>query len=121
MQTMKQETTIFRALSDQTRLRLAIILAIKGETCVCMLAAALGEKDYNISRHLGTLKAAGLVDVRREGLWMYYRLTDSPTPLTISLIDFFRLQVRNNPTVLGDLARMETYECCKALPDADCR
>jgi len=115
---MQTETAIFKALSDPTRLRLAVLLAIKGETCVCKLAAALGERDYNVSRHLGILRAAGLVETRREGLWMYYRLTDNPTELETDLIESFRNNFRADPTLLGDLKRMDEYVVCAASSDS---
>ena len=114
---MQKETAIFKALSDPTRLRLAILLAIKGETCVCKLAAALGVKDYNISRHLGILRVAGLVETRREGLWMYYRLTDNPTPLQTNLIESFRNNFSDDPTLQDDLKRMDEYGVCTASSD----
>jgi ArsR family transcriptional regulator, arsenate/arsenite/antimonite-responsive transcriptional repressor len=115
---MQQETAIFKALSDPTRLRLAVLLAIRGETCVCKLAAALGEKDYNVSRHLGILRAAGLVETRRDGLWMYYRLTDNPTPLKTDLFESFRNNFREDSTVLGDLKRMDEYGVCASSSDS---
>jgi ArsR family transcriptional regulator len=115
---MQNEMAIFKALSDPTRLRLAVLLAIKGETCVCKLAAALDEKDYNVSRHLGILRTAGLVETRREGLWMYYRLTDNPTALETDLFASFRNNFRADPTLQGDLKRMEEYGVCAASSDS---
>ena len=65
--------TLLHALGDKTRLRLLNILA-GGELCVCYLVEILGESQPKISRHLGTLRRAGLVAARREGKWMHYRL-----------------------------------------------
>jgi len=65
---------LFRALSDQTRLRLLLLLAAEGELCVCELTHALGEIQPKISRHLAMLREAGIVLDRREGLWIHYRL-----------------------------------------------
>ena len=64
----------FKALADPTRLRLLMLLAREGELCVCELTHALREIQPKISRHLGLLRAAGLVQDRREGQWIYYRL-----------------------------------------------
>jgi DNA-binding transcriptional ArsR family regulator len=66
-------TTIFKALSDETRLR--IYLLLKHELCVCQIQVALGMSQTKISRHLTVLRNAGLVDARRDGLWMYYSRT----------------------------------------------
>lgn len=64
---------LFRALGDETRLRITALLSI-GELCVCHLQAALGCSQPKVSRHLGVLRAAGVVEARREGGWVHYRL-----------------------------------------------
>jgi ArsR family transcriptional regulator, arsenate/arsenite/antimonite-responsive transcriptional repressor len=65
---------LFRALADPTRLRLLRLLG-RGELCVCDLMAILRLPQARTSRHLGTLKKAGLVKSRKDGLWSYYSLT----------------------------------------------
>ncbi len=64
---------LFKALSDQTRLRIVALLS-HGELCVCHVQAALKLPQPNVSRQLGILRSAGLVEDRREGSWVYYRL-----------------------------------------------
>lgn len=64
----------FKALADPTRLRVLMLLAHEGELCVCELTHALAEIQPKISRHLGLLRTAGLVQDRREGQWIYYRI-----------------------------------------------
>lgn len=66
---------LFRALGDETRLRIVALLA-HGELCVCHLESALELTQPNASRQLGILKMAGVVDSRRDGTWVYYRLAD---------------------------------------------
>lgn len=63
----------FRALGDETRLRLIDLLR-EGEQCVCHLTDALGTGQSRLSFHLKTLKDAGLVTDRRQGRWVYYAL-----------------------------------------------
>jgi ArsR family transcriptional regulator len=63
----------FAALSDQTRLRLLNLMK-NGEICVCYLQEVLKTNQPKISRHLAYLKRAGLVEARRDGKWMHYRL-----------------------------------------------
>ena len=63
----------FRALGDETRLRIVALLS-HGELCVCHFQEALGLSQPNISRHLAVLRAAGIVEDRRKGNWVYYRL-----------------------------------------------
>src|SRR6185295_15168390 len=66
-------TRVFRALGDETRLRIVALLS-HGELCVCHLETALDLNQPNASRQLGILKAAGIVDSRRDGTWVYYSL-----------------------------------------------
>jgi ArsR family transcriptional regulator, arsenate/arsenite/antimonite-responsive transcriptional repressor len=68
-------TRAFRALGDETRVRILALL-VHGELCVCHLEAGLGISQPNCSRQLGILKAAGLVESRRDGSWVYYRITE---------------------------------------------
>ena len=65
---------LFRALGDETRLRIVALLT-HGELCVCHLETALELTQPTASRHLGVLRAAGVVEPRREGSWIYYRLS----------------------------------------------
>jgi ArsR family transcriptional regulator len=78
---MEQYTQIFKTLSDPTRLRILRLLLDAGtELCVCELVDSLEEPQYNISKHVSALKAAGLLQSRKEGRWVYYRpqKTDGP-------------------------------------------
>ena len=65
----------FKALSDETRLQIMTLLLHREELCVCDFVGALGLTQSKASRHLRYLYHAGLVKDRREGLWMYYRLS----------------------------------------------
>lgn len=66
-------TKLFRALGDETRLRIVALLS-HGELCVCHLENALDLSQPNVSRQLGILRSSGILDARREGSWMYYSL-----------------------------------------------
>lgn len=70
---MKDVSRLLDALTDPTRLRLLRLLR-RQELCVCELMDALRMPQYKISRHLRTLRAVGLVEARRDGRWMHYRL-----------------------------------------------
>jgi len=65
---------VLRALSDETRLRCLLLMQQEGELCVCELTHALGIIQPKVSRHLATLRQAGIVADRRQGQWIYYRL-----------------------------------------------
>ena len=64
---------LFKALGDDTRLRIVALLT-HGELCVCHVQDALGLTQPNASRQLGILKNAGVVESRRNGTWTYYKL-----------------------------------------------
>ena len=70
---MKKTIELFKALADPTRLRIIKLLE-NGELCVCQLTAALRMGQSRISRHLSILKQAGLIEDRRAGKWVHYRL-----------------------------------------------
>ncbi|MFZ5907342.1 MAG: ArsR/SmtB family transcription factor [Nitrospirota bacterium] len=73
---MKDLVQIYKALSDETRLRIIKLLE-HGELCVCDIVASLDIIQPKVSFHLGVLKEAGLVKDRRVGKWIHYRLDDS--------------------------------------------
>lgn len=108
---MDREASFLKALGEPTRLRLATLLAMQGETCVCHLAAALHEADFKISRHLGVLKAAGIVEARREGTWMHYRLCEPDGPLATTLQRCLSECFGSHPTIKQDLKRL-SKSCC---------
>lgn len=65
---------MLKALSDPTRLRIVHLLNGRDELCVCEIVDALEVPQYSVSRHLGVLKAAGVVRDWRQGKWMHYAL-----------------------------------------------
>nr|WP_256835023.1 metalloregulator ArsR/SmtB family transcription factor [Pseudomonas oleovorans] len=65
---------LFKSLADETRARAVLLIADQGELCVCELVCALGDSQPKISRHLAQLRSSGLLQDRRQGQWVYYRL-----------------------------------------------
>ena len=78
--------TVFKALADQTRLRILGLLAA-GEVCVCEIHDSLQIPQPTASRHLAYLKRAGLVTDRREGLWVHYRLATPSDEVLRTVLD----------------------------------
>ena len=76
----------FKALSDETRLRIMALLMENEELCVCDFVGALGETQSKVSRHLRYLYHAGLVEDRREGLWMHYRISPDLAPEQATIV-----------------------------------
>ncbi|HKJ71208.1 MAG TPA: metalloregulator ArsR/SmtB family transcription factor [Gammaproteobacteria bacterium] len=79
--------TFFRALGDDTRLRCLALLHAEGELCVCELTYALDQAQPKVSRHLGQLRQAGVVDSHRRGTWMHYRLHPELPDWAAAVID----------------------------------
>ncbi len=73
---MEKLLLIFKALSEETRLRILKLLE-NGELCVCDITDALDMTQPNISFHLGMLKEAGLIKDRKNGRWIHYSLDES--------------------------------------------
>ena len=76
----------FKALADQTRLRILGLLRT-GEICVCDIHGSLGLPQPTVSRHLAYLRKSGLVATRKDGLWVHYRLAALPDPVMQALLD----------------------------------
>ena len=83
---MKEFIAITKALADESRVRLLLALEER-ELCVCQLIELLGLAPSTVSKHMSILKQAGLVDMRKEGRWAYYRVAggDSPVSVTAAL------------------------------------
>ena len=84
---MNDLADIFKALSDETRLQIVTLLLEREELCVCDFVGALGLTQSKASRHLRYLYHAGLVEDRREGLWMHYRISPHLSAEQATIID----------------------------------
>lgn len=78
-------TSVYAALADSTRLRILSLLG-DGEICVCHIHASLDVPQPTASRHLAYLRKSGLVEARREGIWMHYRLAPLDNPVVASVV-----------------------------------
>lgn len=65
---------VFKCLSDETRARMTLLITSEGELCVCELTTALELSQPKISRHLSQLRSCAILEDRRQGQWVYYRL-----------------------------------------------
>jgi ArsR family transcriptional regulator len=109
---MVQLSTRFAALADPTRLRLLHLLQA-GEICVCFLQEVLQTNQPKISRHLAYLKRAGLVDARRDGKWMHYKIKKQSAEVTRILNEALR-QVAREPEARRDMAKLKKLQCPSA-------
>ncbi|HET7618594.1 MAG TPA: metalloregulator ArsR/SmtB family transcription factor [Vicinamibacterales bacterium] len=97
--------TLFKALADATRLRILGLL-LTGEVCVCHIHESLREPQPKVSRHLAYLRRTGLVDTRRDGLWVHYRLARVADPVLSTIVDAVRHALAHTDVVRRDGERL---------------
>jgi ArsR family transcriptional regulator, arsenate/arsenite/antimonite-responsive transcriptional repressor len=107
---------VFQALGDTTRLRILGLL-LTGEVCVCHIHESLGVSQPKASRHLAYLRRSGLVETRKQGLWVYYRLAESGDSLIRTIRDVVSHALGHLPPIRRDAARLQKKTGC-CLPDA---
>src|ERR1043166_5275026 len=108
---LQAAASVFKALSDPTRLRLLGLL-LTGEVCVCHIHETLRISQPKASRHLAYLRAAGLVDARRDGLWMHYKLSGPSHPIPQSIAEIVRHALTHLETVQKDAGRLHKKTGC---------
>lgn len=108
--------TLFKALADGTRLRILGLL-LTGEVCVCDIHESLKIPQPKASRHLAYLRKSGLVDTRRDGLWIHYRLGTFADPVMTAIVDAVRHALAHTDTVRRDAERLHKKTgCCVPTP-----
>jgi len=97
---------VFKALADKTRLRILALLGAN-EVCVCHIHDSLGLPQPTVSRHLAYLRKCGLVDVRRDGVWMHYRVAASLDPVVQKVVSASIVALLEMPTTNQDRKHFE--------------
>jgi ArsR family transcriptional regulator len=105
---------LFKALADPTRIRILGLLTA-GEICVCHIHESLRLPQPLVSRHLAYLRRAGLVETRKEGLWVHYRMASPRDGLTRTLLDAVKHLIGHLSTVAKDAKRLEKKTGCCAV------
>jgi ArsR family transcriptional regulator len=106
---------LFLALSDRTRLRL-LSLMLDGEVCVCFFVEVLQAPQPTISRHLAYLRNAGIVQARREGKWMHYRIVEPKDPHALRIFREVCVWLREQPEMQRDRERLIRFCCAPRVP-----
>ena len=103
--------SFFKALADPIRLRIVHLLTMQQELCVCHFMEVFDLPQSSISRHLSTLRNAGLVISRRDKLWVHYRLAiQQPSPyagIINELATFHQIE----PILAEDMQRVKKISC----------
>lgn len=113
---MVEMETLFKALADETRLRILGLL-LTGEVCVCDIHESLRVPQSKASRHLAYLRRSGLVETRRDGLWIHYRLGRLDDPVLSAIVDAVRHALTHVDVVHKDAERLQKRTgCCVPTP-----
>ena len=119
---MADTVQVFKALGDETRLRILNLLR-QGELCVCDIMKVLGIPQSKASRHLAQLRATGLVTDRREGRWMHYTLATAGGALQRCLLACLLEAGKELPRTASDLRALERLrlrgELCAQRPPSN--
>jgi len=117
--TMRQFMNITKGLADDNRVR--TLLALRdGELCVCQITELFGLAPSTISKHLSILTQAGLVDSRKDGRWIYYKLPGREAPAAVRhAIEWVEKSLVDNPQVAED--RLALKKILKQDPAELCR
>jgi DNA-binding transcriptional ArsR family regulator len=98
---MREFMAIAKALADENRTRVMMFLR-GGEMCVCQIIEMLGLAPSTVSKHLDVLYQAGLIDSKKAGRWVYYRLSDNPSCSAAQAMDWLENALAKDPQVIQD-------------------
>ncbi len=118
---MNQLLAITKALSDESRVR-ALLALRSGELCVCQLIELLALAPSTVSKHMAILKQAGLVNLRKDGRWAYYRLADEKAPPMVRRAIQWVVEsaaasarAREDRKRLKEILKIDRKELCRVL------
>jgi ArsR family transcriptional regulator, arsenate/arsenite/antimonite-responsive transcriptional repressor len=122
IQIMKAEARLFKSLADETRLKILWLLMGQEELCVFDVMRTLGITQSKASRHLRYLFNVGLVNDRREGVWMNYRLALPPGSDRERFIKLLSEMLATDPDAQGLRDKLEEWLKAKAVAgkEAEC-
>lgn len=106
---------LFRVLADRTRLRLLNLMSGQ-EICVCYLVEVLKTNQPKISRHLAYLRHSGIVEARREGRWIHYRIATPQDPTLAQILTQVLARLSEDSTLQLDHVRMVRACCVRGKP-----
>ena len=98
---------LFKSLSEPVRLRILHLILQQGELCVCDIVATLEQSQSVVSRHLAYLRNSGLVNTRREGVWVYYQAAPNTAFIT-QLMAMLKMAGSQTKALKYDLERLHT-------------
>jgi len=117
---MKDFINVMKALRDPNRVKIVKMLQ-HGELCVCEIQAALGVAQPAVSKHLKILETAGLLDSRKQGLWVHYRLNDgTSSPYAATVLGNLKHWLEQSPEIrelMERLPAIQRADLCRTSAD----
>ncbi len=107
--------TFFMALADKTRLRLLNLMR-EEEICVCFFTEVLEESQPKVSRHLAYLRNAGIVEARRDGKWMHYRIIKPENPFAAQVLEDTLVWLASQDEMQKDYQKLAVACCTPTAP-----
>ena len=111
---MKNTLSLLKALSDRNRLRVVAALLSTRELCACQIKELLKITGATVSRHLALLIQVGLVDSRKDGRWVYYRLRKDLTDFKV-LLQWLEHEIGNSAVVKADRIMLDDIGSCDMI------
>jgi DNA-binding transcriptional ArsR family regulator len=116
---MRAMLRVTKALADLQRVRILMMLQ-PGELCVCQIVEVLALAPSTVSKHLSILAGSGLVDSRKEGRWMYYRLPEGTAGAFVQpVLKWLAGALGEDETIREDATRLKAVVNCD--PGSLCR
>lgn len=106
---MKKITEIFKLLSDESKLRILMLLE-KKELCVCQIMGVLNMSQPLISRNLSLLAKAGFLDARREGKLMFYKIKKTLAKSNLLILSVLKELLKDDTVLLKDFGSLKECE-----------
>ncbi len=103
------------ALADKTRLRLLNLMR-EDEICVCFFSEVLEESQPKVSRHLAYLRNAGIVEARRDGKWMHYRIIKPENDFATQVLEDILQWLESQTQMQKDYEKLAIACCAPTAP-----
>jgi ArsR family transcriptional regulator len=113
---LKEQTLLFKALSDPNRVRILKLLQHK-ELCVCEITDLLKLAASTVSQHLNVLKSSGFISESKKGRWVNYSInTKNSDPVAASILSLLHLWFNDDEIIIKDLnniGKVNRTDLCK--------
>jgi len=109
---------IFKALADENRVR-ALLALQKQELCVCQIVELLQLANSTVSKHMSILKQAGLVESKKKGRWVYYKLAEGSAHSIDAILELILVETKRSPQIKADTKKMKNI--LKLNPEKLCQ